>query len=320
MSEQLDRYLAEVGRYLVVSGDPAEILEEIRSHILERAGGGSDEAALSAAIAAYGSPRQVAAQYVEDYQIINPVFRNFFIRYVACLAAVHVGLAVLASVLGRSLLIIPFFFIPRLELVQFLLYLPSILLFDVGLVGLVFYFATQSHKEVRLPWISSGRPLAATEVPPEQSKKPSESRHYVVLAFRLLFLVGAGYLFLRFGTVFCLRLGGENFRPFDSSPVFIGYSQAVLAFLLVGATAHIARWLIHRPWVDLMEHTLYLLILAVVFNRYPLENPLKGFPVLGVETIFTQIAAVVTILVAIGFLMSVIRVVRYYLPRKGVVR
>ena len=320
MSENLDRYLAEVERFLVVPGDKAEILAEIRSHILERAGGGADEAALSAAIAAYGPPRRVAAQYLEGYQIIDPVFRNYFIRYVACLAAVHVGLAVLATVLGRSLVIVPFFFIPHMEPVQFFLYLPSILLFDVGLVGLVLYFATQSRKEVRLPWFGTGRRQAAAEAPPARTEKPAEGRNYVGLGFRLFFLAVAGYLFLRYGTVFFVSLGGEHFRPLNSPPVFVGYSQAVLASFLVGAAAHATRWFIRGPWVDLIEHLFYLLILAVVFNRYPLKNPLAGFPILGVETIFAQIAAVVAILVAIGFLKSVVRLIRAYLPRATALR
>lgn len=317
MSEQLDRYLAEVERYLVVTGNPAEILAEIRSHILERAGGGADEAALAAAIAAYGTPRQVAAQYLEGYQLIDPVFRNYFVRYVAGLAAVHVGLAVLAAVLDRSLLIVPFFYIPRMEPVQFFLYLPSILIFDVGLVGLVLHLATRSRKEVRLPWFGAGRSSAAMEVPPARPQEPPEPRGYVGLAFRLLFLAGAGYLFLRYGTVFFVSLGGEHFRPLNSPPVFVAYSTAVLASLLVGAAAHALRWFVRRPWVDFIEHLLYLLILAVVFNRYPLGNPLEGFPVLGVETIFAQVAAVVAILVAIGFLQSVVRLIRMYLPPRA---
>lgn len=314
MSEQLDRYLAEVERYLVVTGNPAEILAEIRSHILERAGDGAGEAALSAAIAAYGTPRQVAAQYLEGYQLIDPVFRNYFVRYVAGLAAVHVGLAVLATVLGRSLLIVPFFYIPRMEPVQFFLYLPSILLFDVGLVGLVLYLATQSRKEVRLPWFGARHPHAVRETPSLRGKEPADRRSYIGLAFRLLFLAGGGYLFLRYGTVFFVSLGGEHFRPLNSPPVFAAYSAAVLASILVGAAAHAARWFALRPWVDFVEHTLYLLILAVVLNRYPLKNPLEGFPVLGVETIFAQFAAVLTILVAIGFLKSVVRLIRLYLP------
>ncbi len=64
----LDTYLAQVHRHLRALSDAEarETLAELRSHVLDRAGGQLSPAAVEAAIAALGSPRDVARLNVTE--------------------------------------------------------------------------------------------------------------------------------------------------------------------------------------------------------------------------------------------------------------
>jgi hypothetical protein len=71
MYDQLEKYREEIDHFLVVSEGRQEILDEIRSHILERAedeSGQITDESLTMAISRYGSSQQVASKYVGDYQ------------------------------------------------------------------------------------------------------------------------------------------------------------------------------------------------------------------------------------------------------------
>ena len=64
MHKNLEKYLEEIGHFLSDPGEREEILNEIRSHILEKAEqetGPVNDAALAKIIAAYGQPRRVGA-------------------------------------------------------------------------------------------------------------------------------------------------------------------------------------------------------------------------------------------------------------------
>ncbi len=75
MHKNLEKYLEEIGHYLSDPGEREEILNEIRSHILEKAereSGPADEGRLEKIIAAYGKPRRVAEKYLDGRPIIAP--------------------------------------------------------------------------------------------------------------------------------------------------------------------------------------------------------------------------------------------------------
>lgn len=79
MFKKLEIYLDEISHYLTTSKEKEEISSEIKSHILEKAEqefGEITENTLERVIAAYGSPRQVAEKYMDDSQIIAPVFKS----------------------------------------------------------------------------------------------------------------------------------------------------------------------------------------------------------------------------------------------------
>ncbi len=171
MSDKLEAYLEEIGHYLAVAEGREEILSEIRSHILEKAeteSGGTTDEALDKIIAAYGPARRVAEKYLDGRPIIAPAYKRFLFRYTSILFAYHTLLTVAAVVFREDFIFFPFLFIPRLGVIDALMYLPTAFLADLGVVSLILYFVTQRGKDVRLPWPKFGVDL-------DEVKKPSRS-------------------------------------------------------------------------------------------------------------------------------------------------
>jgi len=152
----MDDYLEGIRHYLGDRTDTEEILAEIRSHLLEKTqndGGEVTDAALQDAIEEYGSPRQVAARYLEESHIIHPTYRQFLFRYTWLLFAIHYGLKILSFVFGDSFPIQPFGLdIHVTRWPDLFIQLPFTWIADFGLVALVFYLITQNPTDVRLAW------------------------------------------------------------------------------------------------------------------------------------------------------------------------
>jgi len=152
MFEKLDTYLDEIGHYLADSKEKQEIIAEIKSHILEKTEeeyGEITDITIERIIETYGKPQQVAEKYMDDYQIIAPTFKGHLLRYTAVLFAVHFTLTVFAFIFKTRMLILPFFYIPKMDNFQALFYFPMIFIYDLGLVGIILYFVTQSRKDIK---------------------------------------------------------------------------------------------------------------------------------------------------------------------------
>jgi len=101
-NNKLETYLEEISHYLSGRAEREEILNEIRSHILEKAasgGGGSlSDEAIAQAIAALGPARRLAERYAEDRPIIAPAYKRYLFRYTTLLFAIHTVLIILAVI------------------------------------------------------------------------------------------------------------------------------------------------------------------------------------------------------------------------------
>jgi uncharacterized membrane protein len=99
MFKKLEAYIEEIDHYLSVRKGKKEILEEIKSHILEKAeaeSGKIDDQSIEKIISEYGKPQSVAMKYIEDTQIISPVFKKHLFRYTGILFVVHCMLILIA--------------------------------------------------------------------------------------------------------------------------------------------------------------------------------------------------------------------------------
>ena len=314
MYEKLEKYLEEIGRYLATSKEKKEILTEIKSHLLEKTvqeSGEVTEEALTRAIQAYGSPRQVAEKYMEGYQIIAPGFKGHLIRYTAILFAFHFILILLSLIFKTSMTVLPFFYIPRIDSFQALFYLPMAFIYDLGLAGIILYFATQSQKDIRLPW-----PKFKLNWQKMIEKRQAKSKA-IPLIFMSLGYAALVWIYLRYGAFFFKTIDFQRAQPLLTPIASKWYSLALLALLGIGLAAYALKFFFTSEWVNLLRSGGQLVILGIIINR-PIDDPFVEFVYLDLQIIVNIIIAVVALLIAVDFLKSLIILGRKALMKKSI--
>ena len=302
MFKKLEIYLDEISHYLTTSKEKEEISSEIKSHILEKAEqefGEITENTLERVIAAYGSPRQVAEKYMDDSQIIAPVFKSHLLRYTAMLFAIHFGLTIFALISKTSMLIFPFFYIPKMDNFQAFFYFPMTFFYDLGLVGIVLYFVTQTRKDVKLPWPKLN--LNWQKMAESRKEKPK----IILLILMLLGYAALVWVYLHYHTLFFISANFKEPESLLNPDASKWYSLALLALLGIGIVAYIIKFFSYSGWINLLKSAFQLAILGVVINK-PIENPFVEFPHYDLHTSANVIVAIVAILIAVDFLKGLI--------------
>jgi len=268
MSEKLEAYLEEISHFLSGKAERDEILSEIRSHILEKAAedpGVTGDAALEKAIAAFGPARRVAERYVDDRPIIAPAYKRYLVRYTSVLFLLHAALTVFAVAFKKDFVIFPFLFMPRLGIVEALMYLPTAFLADLGVVALILYFVTQSGKDVKLPWPKFGVDL-------DEIKPPRRSfwtlfgtglAAVVMLALTDLAL----YVFARHGTIFLKGFGSGEPLPLLVPSAGRRISLVVITMLALSAMTLFVKLFTRSRWVDIGSGVLSLGLIGVLLGQ-----------------------------------------------------
>lgn len=321
MYGNLETYLEEISHYLVLSHGKQDVIAEIRSHILEKAGqehGVVSEETVAKVISGYGSPQRVAARYMEGETLIAPIFKNYLLRYTGILFAIHVVVILAASLLKTSLVIFPFLYIPPLSNVTGLFYLPTAFIYDLGLVGIFFYFVSRHSEDVRLPWFHLGirpsgtAPAAESESKGRQPESVSTDASEPKLYLLILMLAGYGALiwfFLRFQTLFLIGFGPDGPQPLFRPAVSQWYSLAVLALVTVAIGGYAARFFTRSEWINVAANALGLMIAGIV-SIYPVEPEPSLLPFLSERTFGTVFVLIVAITNALGLLTSLFRIAR----------
>jgi len=304
MHESLEKYLKEISHYLAVRQGADEILAEIKSHILEKAereSGAVTEESLNKIIESYGRPRDVAAKYMEGQEIISPTFKKHLFRYTALLYAIHFILTIVAVYFRTSIIAIPFFIIPKMPVWAAFVYLAMALIYDFGLVALVLYLVTQKKGDVRLPWpgFSAGRRGESGLA------RPKIARLAVRIAFFFLLL----FLLVKYHTIFFYNV---NFHAPESmlnpaSSVF--FSIMLIAAYACHTIAYWIRFIFNSAWVRLVENTVILLILWVIWNS-PIRPEYKSVPGVDLRLIGGLFVVFFIVLAVMGILRSLVRVAR----------
>jgi len=306
MHEPLEAYLEEIGRYLTGTEGATEILAEIRSHILEKAEtefGAVDDAALARVIAAYGSPRTVAEPYLDADAIIAPVYRRHLYRYLALVAAFHLVLIAVSFATRGSLYLVPFFFVPEMNLPTALLYVPMALVYDCGLVALFFYLVTRRRADPRLPW-----PARASIAGRRTALRPPRVAGLAALTALLAVML---FFLLRYHTVFFYTVNfGRPVSLLDPTASLV-YSGLFVAAVACETACYGLRFVRNSPLVKILRDVAVLLLLWAAWNL-PIHPEFRTVPGLETDRVGVLLLGFLIVVVLVRFLRDVVLVTRTY--------
>jgi len=296
MFQNLENYLDEINHYLAVSSDAKEILAEIKSHILEKTEAEYKtitEDTVNKIIAGYGKPQQVAAKYLEGFEIISPTFKRHLFLYTGILFACHFGLTLVAFLFQFSMVGFPFLYIPDMNIWQFIFYVPMAFIYDIGLVAIFLYLMTQKKKEIRMPWPR----LFAKEM-----KKPK------IIFMILLIFVFFLFTFLKFGTIFFASMNDpSNPTPMFDRSASLYYSLLFLALIACEVIGYALRFVNRSRWLNLIKNFVILILLQFVWNS-PVKAEFVKIPGIDLKNNAIALVLIITIVVAFKFLRSLISV------------
>jgi hypothetical protein len=269
MSNKLDAYLEEISHFLSGREEREEILSEIRSHILEKAAtehGETGDAAIDKAIAAYGPARKVAEKYLDGRPIIAPAYKRYLFRYTTLLFAVHTLLTVVAVVFKENFIFFPFLFMPRLGVIEALMYLPTAFLTDLGVVTLVLYFITQSGKDIRLPWPKLAVDLDEVK-PPAKGFWASRIATAVGAVIMLAITDFALYLFAKHQTIFFVNIDFANPRLLFTPGAGRRLSMILIAMFAASTLSLLIKLFTRSRWVDVISNVVSLALIGLVLRQ-----------------------------------------------------
>jgi len=277
MSDKLESYLEEISHFLSGKDEREEILADIRAHILEKSAasaegaataGTPDDAAIERAIAAFGPARRVAERYLDQSRpIIAPAYKRFLFRYTTLIFLFHMFLTAVGVIFKKDFVLFPFVFMPKLGVIEALMYLPTAFLTDLGIVTLVLYIITQSGKDIRLPW-----PKFAVDINEVKPPVLAERIFIGIAAFIMLgitdFLV---YLFIKHGSVFFVNLDLKNLKPLFMPAAGQRLSLILIAMFATSTMALFIKIITKSRWVDIISDVVSLGLIGLVLTQ-PFEN------------------------------------------------
>lgn len=314
MINKLDAYLEDIGHYLAVGPAREEILSEIRSHILEKAEDErprSGEAALEKVIAGFGPPRRVAERYLEGREIIAPAYQRHLFRYTSILFGFHFIFTLIGVIFDRSFVLFPFLFVPRMGLIEALMYLPTAFLTDLGFVALILYFVTQSKKDIKLPWPKFGIEADDIKLP----RKPGALAATLAgLTFMLALTSAAICFYLRHGTVFIAGLAGSGeIKPLLTAEAGRSLSLIVIALLAAGAVSLFLKLFTRSRWVDVGSDAVSLILFGLILRR-PFDGlfavPISGRALSGIKISLAISLLFIVLMTAIDLLKNLVMIGR----------
>ena len=308
MSSKLEAYLEEISHFLSGREEREEILSEIRSHIQEKAAaehGETDDAAVDKAIAAFGPARKVAEKYLDGRPIIAPGYKRYLFRYTTLLFAAHALLTVIAVIFKENFVFFPFLFLPRLGVIEALMYLPTAFLTDLGVVALVLYFITQSGKDIKLPWPKFGVDLDEVK-PPARGFRVSRIATAVGAVIMLAITDFALYLFAKHHTIFFVNLDFANPRPLFTPGAGQRLSLIVIAMFAASTMALLIKLFTRSRWVDVGSDIVSLGLIGLLL-RQPFDG-LFAVEIAGRLLPKIQYWAKFTILLTLLFIAAMITI------------
>jgi hypothetical protein len=324
MFTNLENYLEEISHFLAGRQEREEILSEIRSHILERTeqeAGTVSDSSLEKAIASYGKPRQVAEKYLDGRPVIAPALQRHLFRYSALFFAIHLVFIVFAVIFKKSFIVFPFLFIPRLGMIEAVIYLPTAFLTDFGIIAMVLYLITRSGKEFKLPWPKFA--LDLDEVKGSEAKTLVTKIAAMVWAGVMLALTGVAVrFFLEFQTIFLISSNFGKFRPLLLPEPGRRVSLIIIAMLIAGTIGRFVRLfnLSRRIgcWTDAVADSIALVLIGLLLRQHYTALFAVDLPprfLTWIHSTLTITLLIAALIIAIDLVGNLIRLGRRRLAR-----
>jgi hypothetical protein len=190
---------------------------------------------------------------------------------------------------------------PRLGVIEALMYLPTAFLTDLGVVTLVLYFITQSGKDLKLPWPKFAVDLDEVK-PPTKGFWVSRIATAVGAVVMLAITDFALYLFAKHHTIFFVNLDWTDPRPLFTPEAGRRLSMIVIAMFAASTLALLIKLFTRSRWVDAISNVVSLGLIGLVL-RQPFDNvfaisiPERLMPKIrfGVKFMLLFIALMITI-------------------------
>ncbi len=306
MEKNLNDYIDKIDHYLSVKEGRNDILNEIRSHILEKLekeGGQADHHIFNRIVEEYGHPREVAERYNEDVQIIAPAFKRHLFRYTAVLFSFQFILTIITLLANRTMVIFPFFVIPRMDAATALMYIPMSLVYDLGLVGLFLYFVTQKNPNIRLPWVKVNWDRIS-----KNTKKKAKPVKIIILSAVLALLLFGLY---KQGTLFVYISDTQGTNPLLQPEASQLFSWLIIGLIAFEILTELLRLFVQSAWVNVINNAVWLGVVWWMLN-YPRERLFhSGLPDKLADLLATlgmSILIVIAVFAAYEFLKALLQV------------
>jgi hypothetical protein len=173
--------------------------------------------------------------------------------------------------------------------------------YDFGVVALILYLVTQRKGEVRLPWFG----IRLARRGESGLKKPKRAVLAMLIAFFGVFL----YVLLRYHTLFFYTVNGSRPESFLNPAASVFFSILFLAAFACDIIGYWIRFLFNTAWVTLVQNTIVLLILWIVWNS-PIKPEYRTVSGVDLSLVGGGLVLFFIIVNAFRFLRSLVHVTR----------
>ena len=276
MSDKLETYLEEISHFLSGRAEREEILSEIRSHILEKAA--EEHRRVHGRRRPRQGHRRLTARPARSPRDTSTTGPSSPRPTSATSSATRRSsspstplLTVVAVVFKKDFIIFPFLFMPRLGVIEALMYLPTAFLADLGIVTarpLLHHPERQGHQA----------PLAEARRRPRRDQAADEGllgephrhgrrsgRHAGHHRLRPLSLRPAPHHLLR------QPRSGTNPRPLFTPGAGRRLSIIVIAMFAASTMTLLVKLFTRSRWVDMVSNVVSLALIGLML-RQPFDN------------------------------------------------
>ena len=269
MDKNLNIYLEEIDHYLILKEGKKEVLEEIESHILEKAEkdfGKISEENIQKTINLFGSAKEVAEKYLDGFQIISPSYKKYLFRYTWILFAIHYCLKIISYTFNIAFNFTPFGLSIKIKgIMQLLSEALATWIYSFGIVALILYLITQSEKEINLIWPQFV--VSRFKIKTLPLNKPSRLKIGIIAGLLIISLI----IYFKFNTLFFMTINLHQ----TPDPLFATAFSQFMSLLVIGLIffeliCSIVPYFFKTYWINLINNCVYLIVAIFLLN-----NPFK---------------------------------------------